>query len=298
MCAVALMFGPSRADTSTVKRFLPTAVAALALLAGASPASAAPVAGKSVVGGSKASVSQFPFVVSVITPRSLCTGSIVTATRVLTAAHCVSTAAGMSVRVGSDSSFRGGQRVGVETVTVHPGYRHLRGGGAVADIALLDLSEPVTATPAVLSTPETDQQMTVFRAPALAIGYGQSEVDVRKKRKVGVLRGALQFSRPKLCARASLPLAETICTVGERYGTAKTRRKSRAMRRSACHGDSGGPLIGYSPQGPQVIGVASTVGGKRPRGFEWVGCGLAGMGTNYIRVSAYLDFINGSQTGG
>jgi secreted trypsin-like serine protease len=291
MCAVALMSGPHRADTSIVKRFLPTAVAALVLVAGASTASAgAPVASKSVIGGAKLNVSQVPSIASVLTKRSLCTGSVIAPDRVLTAAHCVDSAPNMRVRTSSASSFSGGQEVEVTEVVVHPEVRRVR-GGLLNDLAVLHLAEPVTAPPIVLSDAGVDAGMTLTGAPMLAAGYGQAQMDLRKKRKVGILRGVLQFARPHICRRVRLSLATTVCTNGERMGAVKTGSKGRATQRTPCHGDSGGPLIGYSPQGPRLVGVLSTGNSKRSRSFGWVECGIQGQGAAYIRVSAYLDFI-------
>jgi secreted trypsin-like serine protease len=278
-----------------VKRIALVIVASLLLVGGDAAALAkAPAAGKSVIGGSRMNVAQLPFIASVTTRRSLCTGSVISPVRVLTAAHCVDVAPNMKVRTGSSSSFFGGQEVGVAEVRVHPGFRINRNGSATNDVAVLLLSQPVGAPPAELADPSSDFGMTVAGAPSLAAGFGQSQLDLRKRAKVGTLRAALQFSRPKRCRRYKLSLDTTLCTIGERFGSVKTGSKRRTTRRTACSGDSGGPLIGYSPSGPRLVGVASAVGGKSPRGFSWVNCGLESHATAYMRVSAYLSFIAGA----
>ena len=288
------MFPRCAADVWGVKRTGLVAILVLLLACGGSAALAkSPVAGKSVVGGSRISVAQVPYVVSVLTERTLCTGSVVSPVRVVTAAHCV-VPAQMRVRAGSASALAGGQEVAVSSVKVHPEYRRMRNGGLVNDIAVLTLAEPVGAPPIKLADPALDAAMTAAGVPAFAVGFGHGQVDARKKPQIGILRGALQFFRPGLCTRYKLPAATSLCTVGERWGAARTGDKRRSFRRSPCQGDSGGPLVGFSPSGPQLVGVASTVGGKRPRGFAWVRCGLQGQGAVYTRVSAFLDFIQGA----
>lgn len=289
-----LRFSRLAADSWGVKRIGLVAIAALLLAGGESGALAnQPVAGKSVVGGSRIGVAQVPFVVSVLTQRTLCTGSVVSPVRVVTAAHCVAPS-GMRVRAGSASALAGGQEVAVSSVEVHPEYRRMRNGGLVNDIAVLTLAEPVGAPPIELADPALDAAMTALGAPAFAVGFGHGQVDARKKPKLGLLRAALQYSRPGLCARYKLPPATSFCTVGERWGAARAGGKRRSIRRSPCQGDSGGPLVGFSPSGPRLVGVASTVGGKRPRGFAWVRCGLQGQGAVYTRVSAFLAFVQGA----
>ena len=70
-----------------------------------------------------------------------------------------------------------------------------------------------------------------------------------------------------------------ICALGKRI---KQLRRP-AIHRSACIGDSGGPLIADTPAGPPQVGIVS---------FGGPLCGLAGAPTVYARVSASLDFIN------
>ena len=59
----------------------------VASVAGGSAAAKAPRARASVVGGTPASLSEWGFTAAVLTPHTLCTGSVIAPTKVLTAAQ-------------------------------------------------------------------------------------------------------------------------------------------------------------------------------------------------------------------
>ena len=42
-----------------------------------------------MIGGTPASIEQWAFAAAVLTPTTLCTGTVISSTRVLTAGHCV-----------------------------------------------------------------------------------------------------------------------------------------------------------------------------------------------------------------
>ncbi|MGZ5412851.1 MAG: trypsin-like serine protease [Solirubrobacterales bacterium] len=97
-------------------------------------------------------------------------------------------------------------------------------------------------------------------------------------------------------AAACLAVAGTLAMSGQGRSVAAGEPRLLGLLDpgAPCQGDSGGPLVGFSPSGPRLVGVASTVGGKRPRGFAWVRCGLQGQGTVYTRASAFLAFVQGA----
>src|SRR5215218_8875234 len=88
-------------------------VAALIGVLAAGTASATPRAGKSVIGGTPASIDQWSFTVAILTPTTLCTGTVISPTRVLTAGHCVGNPVTMVVRTKSTSAFSGGEALAV-----------------------------------------------------------------------------------------------------------------------------------------------------------------------------------------
>ena len=119
-------------------------------------AGASPRAGKSVIGGSPASIQQYPYVAAVLTPTTLCTGTVISSTRVLTAGHCIGNPATMTVRTGSPSAFAGGEALGVSSVAFAPGFAHQFEN----DLAILTLSTPTSATPIQVADPAEDAAYT------------------------------------------------------------------------------------------------------------------------------------------
>src|SRR6476661_2035283 len=85
---------------------------------------AKPSARSSVIGGTVANLQQWGFTVAVVTPNTLCTGSVISPTRVLTTAHCVGNPLTMSVRANSISAFSAGETRGVTGVAFAPGWAH------------------------------------------------------------------------------------------------------------------------------------------------------------------------------
>src|SRR4051812_38835181 len=103
---------------SRIARAGVAAVCAIALIVAlAGVAEASPRAGKSVIGGTPANIDQWSFAAAVLTPTTLCTGTVISPTRVLTAGHCVGDPATMFVRTKSTSAFVGGEALGVSAVT-------------------------------------------------------------------------------------------------------------------------------------------------------------------------------------
>ncbi|MGZ5348091.1 MAG: hypothetical protein ACXWGV_10910 [Solirubrobacterales bacterium] len=97
-------------------------------------------------------------------------------------------------------------------------------------------------------------------------------------------------------AAACLAVAGTLAMSGQGRSVAAGDRDCSDFSTQAhpARAIPGGPLVGFSPSGPRLVGVASTVGGKRPRGFAWVRCGLHGQETVYTRASAFLAFVQGA----
>src|SRR5215213_5949659 len=155
-------------------------VAALtgALFAGLADAS--PRAGKSVIGGTPANVDQWSFAAAVLTPTSLCTGTVISSTRVLTAAHCVGNPVTMTVRTKSTSAFAGGETLGVSGVAFAPGFAH----SFENDLAVLTLKTPTTATPIQLASAAEDAAYTQPGATLSEAGFGNRNPLIVGKPKI------------------------------------------------------------------------------------------------------------------
>jgi secreted trypsin-like serine protease len=253
----------------------------------AATADASPRAGKSVIGGSLASIDEWPFAAAVLTPTTLCTGTVISPTRVLTAGHCVGNPLTMSVRTLSTSAFTGGEVMSVSDATFAPGFNHTFEN----DLAILTLRSPTTATPIQVANAAEDAAYTQTGSPLSEAGFGNRNPLVIGKARIGVLTATNVSAR--FC-----PLPPwAICDSGQRVGAAfrriKRKIKKRPVNASVCSGDSGGPLVANTPQGPRLVGTAeaSTAPPSKRNPFFFVICGLKGYPSVHTRSFLYNDFI-------
>lgn len=266
------------------------AICATALIGaiGAGTAGASPRAGKSVIGGTQASIQQYPYVAAVLTPTTLCTGTVISSTKVLTAGHCVGNPQTMTVRTQSPSAFAGGETLGVSSVAFAPGFAHQFEN----DLAILTLSTPTSATPIQVADPAEDAAYTRTGATLSVAGFGNRNPLLIAKPQIGVLTATNVSVR--FCP---LP-AWAICDSGPKAGTAFRRLRRKKVKRATvkatvCSGDSGGPLVANTPAGPRLVGTAeaSTAPPSKRNPFFFVICGLKGYPSVHTRSALYSDFI-------
>jgi secreted trypsin-like serine protease len=274
---------------SRIARVGGVALCASALIAAltAGTAHTSPRAGKSVIGGTAATTEQWPFAAAVLTPTTLCTGTVISPTRVLTAGHCVGNPLTMVVRTKSTSAFSGGEALGVSSVAFAPGFAHTFEN----DLAILTLKTPTTATPLQLASASEDAAYTQPGATLSVAGFGNRNPLIIGKHQIGLLTATNVSTR--FC-----PLPPwAICDSGPKVGFAARRIKRKVKRRtvkaSICSGDSGGPLVANTPAGPRLIGTAeaSTAPPSKRNPFFFVICGLKGFPSVHTRAFLYHDFI-------
>jgi hypothetical protein len=191
-----------------------------------------------------------------------CSGTLISPTVVMTAAHCVyeeskrgnllgiARPSDISVRIGStnvrDPAL--GTSAGVVAVLPQPHYRW-DGGRHFHDVALLALDRPVPEAPATLA-----EQAPSAGEPLLITGYGQ--ISTTDRTGPSVLRAALiDAADPASCK-----------LVSERFdpswlfcGAASTDPAQPGG--TACYGDSGGPAFAHENSADNVVveGVMSYV---------------------------------------
>src|SRR5204863_3420895 len=158
----------------------------------AAPAGAkAPRARASVVGGRAANLQDWDFTAAVLTPNTLCTGVVLSPTKVLTAAHCLGGLSTMIVRTNSTSALGGGEASGVAAAAIAPGWAH----GFQNDLAVLTLTAPTTAPPIQLADAAEDATYTRVGAPLQIAGFGNRN-PILGRQKVGLLTAADVTVRP------------------------------------------------------------------------------------------------------
>ncbi|MGH3370015.1 MAG: S1 family peptidase, partial [Nocardioidaceae bacterium] len=236
-----------------------------------------------IVGGGGAGVGEYPYFVSVQTASTFehfCGGSLVSATRVLTAAHCVDGASpsGLRVVIGRTSLFDTSQGIvrKVSGIAVHPDWsrdtlRH--------DVAILSLSTPVTnadntsrgvewlrlAEPAESDSFEAGDPVTIIGHGAVCANcFGSSQL-----------------------LEASVPIVsdETMSSIyGFFHPPSMIGAGPMEGGTDSCFGDSGGPLL------VPVDGIDIQVGDT-----SWgVGCAQPNHPGGYGEVwqGAMWDFVD------
>lgn len=213
-----------------------------------------------IVGGHLARNGQFPWVARMFARHGrlvdACSGTVVAADLVLTAAHCVEDVQTGVLRPASElevqtAAYGAGQMTSrssrVSRVLVYPGFEASSG---VGDAALLELSTPTNAPPIQLAS-EPGQ----WRAgtPALMTGWGRTG---EAPRATQLHWASTVVQSPEWCAA--------------RLRDFHTRRQLCAINTpgdntAGCAGDSGGPLL--VQRGSEIIEIGvlngSVVGGSR-----------------------------------
>jgi secreted trypsin-like serine protease len=242
----------------------------ISLASGVTSAVATPGAGSgaqaSIIGGSPASIADFPsmaFIQGRETAKKAfsCTGSVIAPRVVLTAGHCVediesgrltpvrdyrvATGVANLTEVADANVFRV-----VRSVTYH-GFDP---GATRGDAGLLILDRPTTAPPLQLATPAD----SVLMAPGTRVqiaGWGLAHA--QDSSAPSTLRASsTTVQRPGYCRRTASPYYPFYSAPLQLCTTDRP-----ALASGTCFGDSGGPAIAHRPDGTAVeVGIVSTGG--------------------------------------
>jgi hypothetical protein len=255
-------FPVRREPTSRVRGVVPVLalVAAVLALAGAGrpPVATAAAGGRpsgsaSVVGGTPVTAAGSLAYVANTALSGACSGTVVSSVLVLTAAHCVvdldrrsiSPPEEVSVRTGTvdRSDTTTAQTSAVTRIVVAPGFNPRT---LAADAALLQLAAP-TASPAAPLLAEGETGPLTAGTAAVVSGWGL--LDGAAADAPTVLHRGLQYVQGPAFCGARDPLFEP---------TAEFCAVDPSGAVTACHGDSGGPLLAARVDGsPVQIGIVS-----------------------------------------
>ncbi|WP_328353887.1 serine protease [Streptomyces sp. NBC_00457] len=257
------MFGLTRA-TKTAAVVTATAAAAATALLAAPTAVAAP---QPIVGGTTTTTTAYPFTMQITdaSEDQFCGGTLVSATKVVTAAHCMAGESADDVRVVGGRTYLNGTNGTVSEVTdiwVSPDYTDATNGDDVA-VLTLATSMPYTTAPYV-SADDTDVYAT--GATARILGWGTTSAGGSSSNQLRT---------------ATVPLvSDSSC--GSSYGSDFVQSDMVCAGHEAggvdtCQGDSGGPLL----IGGVLAGITS-----------WgEGCAAAGFPGVYTRLTTFSDEV-------
>jgi hypothetical protein len=242
-----------------------------------------------VVGGSTIQVQAAPWTVFVQyqsgNTRYLCTGSVVDASHILTAAHCVyddagrlATPAALTVRAGV-SNFSAPlptdaeQDRPVSLIRVHPAYLW-SGRPSADDVAVIGLATPLDLSgPAVnaVALPNAGSPFPVGAAVGLA-GFGRQSPTVQTSGPLSWMTATVDPQGECSSSRGGLTLSNAITVCAS------------APSGAVCNGDSGSGLVTTTTT-PTLIGVVSA-------GATGCDPGSHGLFT-YTGAPEILQFVQG-----
>jgi secreted trypsin-like serine protease len=256
------MFGLTRA-----KRTAATAAAVAATAAALLSAPTAVAAPQPIVGGTTTTTTAYPFMMQITdaSQNQFCGGTLVSATKVVTAAHCMAGETTSGVRVVGGRTYLNGTNGTVSRVSdiwVHPDYTDATDGN---DVAVLTLSTSMPYTPASY-VDSSDTSVYAAGATARIVGWGTTSSGGSSSNQLRTATVPIVSNSSCAGSYGSDFIASDMVCAGYTSGGVDT-----------CQGDSGGPLL----IGGVLAGITS-----------WgEGCAQAGYPGVYTRLTTFSDDV-------
>ncbi|MFG3512428.1 S1 family peptidase [Streptomyces bobili] len=258
------MFGITRARKAAALVAASAAAVATALLS-APTAVAAP---QPIVGGSTTTTTAYPFMMQITdaSQNQFCGGTLVSATKVVTAAHCMVGETTSSVRVVGGRTYLNGTNGTVSRVSkiwIHPDYTDATNGD---DVAVLTLS---TSMPYTKASYVTSSQTSLYAAGTTArvLGWGTTSASGSSSNQLRTATVPTVSNSSCASSYGSDFVASDMVCAGYTSGGVDT-----------CQGDSGGPLL----IGGVLAGITS-----------WgEGCAEAGYPGVYTRLTTFSSLVS------
>ena len=253
-----------------------------------------------IVGGDNADVANYPFMASLMfeyesqpnTIYPFCGGSVLDATHILTAAHCVydiSTFNIANTKVAIDANnaqeMFAVQRVAVKNIYYPSDYNDTT---LINDVAVLELSQPLPTYALIkkvsLSSSDDQDLYQDENQVFTIIGYGRLSTN-KKNPDLQFMEASVNYASTANCGswQGITITDKLICTKGK---DPVVPISDPNLVTATCQGDSGGPLIWNNKQ----IGIVS---------FGPATCGDESVDAQsvFTDVSQYKDWILQAQRG-
>ena len=254
------------------------------------PAFQEPGAGGAVVGGTPANAVDHPYIVGVLSYswwddghggleayQSICTGTILSSTKILTAAHCTADLPlGTTWVIAGRNNLEdqnGGFVAQVASTWIHPDFGYYTGDAPRYDVAVLSLKQPLPGSYTPINLiPQGDSTGQADNDTAMILGYGVTDPALND---AGLLH------------TATVPIRDdTTCgtSLGPGFDPA-TALCAGSPGVDTCGGDSGGPLIIDDNGTLMQVGVTS-----------WGPTDCGSTHGAYAQVNAFTTVINADTT--
>lgn len=236
-----------------------------------------------IVGGVKAKIIDYPFFAALemtysTGEKSICGGTIVSKSFILTAAHCMgknSNDNDVTIFVGMDEWGREVSSHKISKIFYFDECKKKIKIPKPNDIALIQVKPAISLKDGVKIATLDDGKESFVDKGVSVIGFGSTDPSSTQPSKY-LMKADLILLDGKTCSKLwknkSFIESQMICAKSNKAGSIKDH----------CTGDSGGPLVAKKNSGQQVVIGVVTFGDN---------CGKYGIPGVYMKVSKYLPWI-------